>query len=591
PSLKDSSRAENPVDAFVLSRLEAKGWSPAPQAPPRVLIRRVYNDLIGLPPSYEEIEAFAAESRARPDAYERLVDRLLASPHFGERWGRYWLDLARYAETCGYERDQPKPHAWKYRDWVVRAFNQDMPYDTFMRLQVAGDEVPGADESTVVATGFLRLGTWNDEPNDPEEYKYDRLEDLIHATSTSFLAMTVKCARCHDHKFDPVRQTDYYRMAAVFWAGPIEPGPRELLGGPDRKALGYDVLGWTDRGREPRPLHLLLKGDPKRPGPVVEAGSLSMVPSLDRTFARATPGSKTSQRRLQLADWLADPKHPLPARVWVNRIWQHHMGQALVRTPDNLGFNGDLPTHPELLDWLAAELVSNGWRSKPLHRLILTSRTYRQASIHPAASDYDREDAGNKLWWRAERKRRDAESLRDALLSASGRLDATRVGGPGFMPALSPDALEGLSMKDRAWTPSPPDDQRRRSLYVVAKRGLLLPLMTTFDFMDTTLPCAKRDVTLVPPQALALLNNVFAHDQSEALARRVMMGAPTTEGRVALAWRLALGRDPSPAEAALAAEHLSRQEAHFAGSRDAGPLALASLCHVLINSNEFLFVD
>src|SRR5262249_36231913 len=222
------------------------------------------------PPSYEEVEAFARDDA--PDAYERLIDRLLASPQYGERWGRHWLDVARYAETCGYERDQVKPNVWKYRDWVIAALNEDRPYDPFVTEQLAGDELPDRSEQTVIATGFLRLGTWNDEPNDPQEYKYDRLEDMVHAASTAFLGLTVKCARCHDHKFDPIRQTDYYRMAGAFWAGFIEAGPRELLGGPDAKTLGHDVHGWTDRGAEVPPLRLLKKGDPARPGAAVEPG-------------------------------------------------------------------------------------------------------------------------------------------------------------------------------------------------------------------------------------------------------------------------------------------------------------------------------
>ena len=387
----------------------------APPADKRTLIRRVYFDLLGLPPTYEEVEAFAKDNS--PDAYEKLIDKLLASPHYGERWGRYWLDVARYAETCGYERDQVKPDVWKYRDWVIKAFNDDMPYDRFVLEQLAGDELPDASASTVIATGFIRLGTWNDEPNDPNEYKYDRLEDMVGATSTAFLALTVKCARCHDHKFDAIRQTDYYRMAGAFWAGFIEPGPREHLGGPNAKALGHDgVFGWTDRGRDVPPIKLLKKGDPNRPGAVVEPGHLSTVPALDKPLASPPASAKTTTRRLQLAQWIVDPKNPLTARVWVNRVWQYHFGFGLVRTPDNFGFTGEKPTHPELLDWLASEFVAGGWRTKRLHKLILLSATYRQSSLHPKQDEYAKTDAGNRLWWRAERRRLDAEALRDSLL-------------------------------------------------------------------------------------------------------------------------------------------------------------------------------
>ena len=276
-------------------KLIANNMEPAPQADRATLIKRVSFDLVGLPPSFEDVEAFVHDPA--PDAYERLVDRLLASPHFGERWTRHWLDLVRYADTSGYERDQEKPGAWKYRDWVVRAINDDMPYARFVIEQLAGDELPDRNEQTLIATGFLRLGTWNDEPNDAEEYKYDRLEDLVGTTSTAFLGYTVKCARCHDHKFDPIQQADYYRLASAFWPGPIEARGRELLGGPSREevdiAIGWpasaispankplmpDILAWTDVRPAP-PIHLLKKGEPKHPGPVVEPAAMSFVPPL-----------------------------------------------------------------------------------------------------------------------------------------------------------------------------------------------------------------------------------------------------------------------------------------------------------------------
>jgi mono/diheme cytochrome c family protein len=598
PPIPAASSADNPIDAFIRAALAERGWEPAPEADRRTLIRRLSFDLTGLPPSFEEVEAFVADTR--PDAYERLVDRLLASPHYGERWGRYWLDLVRYADTSGYERDQDKPFAWKYRDWVIAALNADMPYDRFITVQLAGDELADASAETVVATGFLRLGTWNDEPNDPQEYKYDRLEDLVHVTGTAFLGLTIKCARCHDHKFDPIPQIDYYRVASAFWAGPIEPGDRALLGGPDPATLGYtDILGWTDRGREIPPLHLLQKGEPNRPGPAVEPATPSFMPALHRPFAPPPPQARTTTRRRQLAAWITDPANPLTARVAVNRLWLHHFGQGLVRTPDNFGFTGERPTHAELLDWLAAEFQDRGWQTKPLHRLIVTSKTYRQASIHPQQQRYAASDADNRLWWRAERRRLDAEALRDALLAASGRLDRSRIGGPGFLPDIPPDALEGLSTKEKAWTPSPPADQLRRSVYLFTKRSLLPPIMTTFDFTDTTQPCARRDVTLVPTQSLALLNNPLVHEQSRALAERVAAQTNSPAEAVRLAWRLVLGRDPSGSEQTLALEHLtatvsqrdmtSGEASHADDDRTLG--ALASLCHVLLNTNEFLFVD
>jgi hypothetical protein len=574
--------ASNPIDAFIQDSLRKRNWEPAPKADRRILLRRLSYDLLGIPPTVEEVEAFVRDES--PDAYERQVDRLLASPHFGERWARHWLDVARYAETCGYERDQTKPHAWKYRDWVIDSFNRDRRFDEFIRHQLAGDEIPNRDEASVIATGFLRLGTWNDEPNDPQEYKYDRLEDMVHVTTTAFLSLTVKCARCHDHKFDPVPQVDYYKVAGAFWPGPIEPGPRELLGGPTREQLGFDAFAWTDVRRNPPPLRLLKKGDPNRPGVEVPFG-LPTFASFTSNSSDAREGS--SGRRLALANWIASPQNPLTPRVWVNRLWQHYFGQGLVRSPDNFGFTGEKPTHPELLEWLAGELISNDWRSKRLHRLIVTSSTYQQASIHPKQGEYAREDAGNRLGWKMDRKRLDAEGLRDALLFASGNLDANRLGGTSFLPEVSPEALEGWSRKGAEWTPSPESEQRRRTIYAFVKRGLLPPNLTLFDAPDTTLPCGQRDVTTVAPQALAMLNNTFVHRQSEALAKRAATGSENEMELIRKLWRLTLAREPSERELKLALEHL-REQTQRLGSVEK---ARASLGHVLLNTNEFIYLD
>ena len=561
PLLEDRSHSRTAIDLFIQQTLRRAEREPAPEAERTQLLRRLFVDLTGLSPSGEELDQFAAD--AAPDAYERQVDRLLASPRFGERWARYWLDLARFADTSGYERDQEKPFAWKYRDWVIQSLNEDLPYDQFVKAQLAGDELDGRTERELVATGFLRLGTWNDEPNDPQEYKYERLEDLVHAASTAFLGLTTKCARCHDHKFDPIPQRDYYRMAAAFWPGPIEPRGRELLGGPTRDELGADVLGWTDVSPSPPPLKLLRKGDPHRPADEVPPGGLSLLPQLDQPFAPPPAGSRTTLRRRQLADWIVDARNPLTPRLAVNRLWLHHMGQGLVRTPDNFGFTGAKPTHPELLDWLAGELQRGQWRLKPLHRQIVTSHVYRQSSVHPQQTAYSQADHANHTWWRGERRRLDAELLRDAMLTAAGRLDL-RMGGPSFKPTISADALEGLSRKSGAWQPSPDSEQGRRSVYMYSQRSLLPPLLTTFDFVDTTLPCAQREVSTVAPQALALLNNEFAHQQSESFARRVAVEAgENDEQAVQVAWRIALGRQPSETELKAAVRHLQVQRANF----------------------------
>ena len=553
----------NPIDRFIAIELQKQGLTAAPKADARTLIQRLYWDVTGLPPSAKEIQSFAT-SPQNEEAITELLDQLLARPHFGERWARHWLDVVRFAETCGYERDQVKPFAWKYRDWVVKAFNSDMPYDQFVREQLAGDEIAGRTEQSVIATGFLCLGTWNDEPNDAEDYKYERLEDLVHTTSSAFLGMTTKCARCHDHKFDPIPQTDYYRMAAAFWPGPIQPRGRELLGGVSTEELGYkEVLGWTDVSKTPAPLHKLRNGERNQPLEPVAAGALTVVPEQFREFTLAAETVRTTGLRLQLAEWIASEKNPLTARVIVNRIWQHHFGEGLVRSSNNFGYTGDKPTHPELLDWLASELIRNRWSLKHIHRLILTSQTWQQASLHPRQDEYSQKDAANRFLWRANRRRKDAESLRDAFLVATQELQLT-LGGPSFYPTISADALEGLSRKTSAWTASAEVDQHRRSLYIFTQRSLLPPMMTTFDMCDSTMSCGQRDVTIVAPQALTLLNNEFVHKRAAAIAIScIKNGEPVSESHVRQVWEKILGRVPTDQERDLGMAHIENQLLRF----------------------------
>jgi hypothetical protein len=613
PELPAVARADwcaTPIDRLILARLEADGMEPAPPLARERLVRRVYFDLWGLPPAPEDVQAFLADGS--PEAYERLVDRLLASPRFGERWARYWLDVVRFAETNGYERDAEKPGAWRYRDWVIRATNEDMPYDRFVLEQLAGDELEDATPDTLAATGLLRVGTFDDEPNDPLAYKFEQLDDLVNATATSFLALTLKCARCHDHKFDPIPQRDYYAFSSFFAAGRAAEGP---------------VLGYTDSGPDAPAVKLLAGGDPRREGDVVPAGFLSLAPQLARSVEVPPAGAKTTGRRTQLARWITDPANPLAPRVAVNRLWLHHFGEGLSRTPDNFGTMGTAPTHPELLDWLAADFVEHGWRAKRLHKMILMSSAYRMDSTHPRGAEYAASDFANEHWYRANRRRLEAEPLRDAMLAASGLLNL-KMGGPSFYPTASREALEGLSKKGAEWKESPAEEQRRRSIFMFTKRSLLLPLMTVFDSSDTTQPCAQRNVSIVAPQALALLNNDFVHAQSEELARRVAREARADRAaQVERAWWLALARAPTAAELDAAIKHLEAQRARFAapltpaspqggeGKKEAptagagappeaaasgkqtGPpvdadhLGLASLCHVLLNLNEFIYVD
>ena len=583
--------AKHPVDAFIAAKLAKESMVSAVRADRRTLVRRAYFDLTGLPPTPEQVEQFIRDPA--PDAWSRLIDRLLASPRHGEHWARYWLDLVRFAETDGYERDKLKPNIWRYRDWVINAFNSDMPYTQFVAEQLAGDEVPNRTEQSVVATGMIRAGTWNDEPNDPNDYLYTRLEDMVHTTTSAFLGLTVKCARCHEHKFDPIPQNDYYRIASFFWAGHMGQANQ---GGPTTKALGYEAYGWTDKSSNPPPIRLLLNGERHKPGPEIAPGFLSAVNALDKPLAPPPPGSKTTQRRLQFARWITNEQNPLTARVMVNRLWLQHFGQGLVRSPNNFGFKGELPTHPGLLDWLASEFMrptvdaGPAWTLKRIHKLIMTSSTYRQRSVHPHETQYSQRDFLNRNLWKFNRRRISSESLRDAMLAVGGRLNM-RMGGPSFYPGMSAEALEGLSRKAGDWKSSPADERSRRSIYMMTKRSRLLPLMTTFDFSDTTASCGQRDVTTVAPQALALLNNQFTHAQSEALAKRLAGHAASATEQVKLAWQLAFGRNPSDGELGQAENHLHEQRQHFDGRNNPGHLALASLCHVLLNCNEFIYVD
>ena len=583
--------AKHPVDAFIAAKLAKESMVSAVRAGRRTLVRRACFDLTGLPPTPEQVEQFIRDPA--PDAWSRLIDRLLASPRHGEHWARYWLDLVRFAETDGYERDKLKPNIWRYRDWVINAFNSDMPYTQFVAEQLAGDEVPNRTEQSVVATGMIRAGTWNDEPNDPNDYLYTRLEDMVHTTTSAFLGLTVKCARCHEHKFDPIPQNDYYRIASFFWAGHMGQANQ---GGPTTKALGYEAYGWTDKSSNSPPIRLLLNGERHKPGPEIAPGFLSAVNALDKPLAPPPPGSKTTQRRLQFARWITNEQNPLTARVMVNRLWLQHFGQGLVRSPNNFGFKGELPTHPGLLDWLASEFMrptvdaGPAWTLKRIHKLIMTSSTYRQRSVHPHETQYSQRDFLNRNLWKFNRRRISSESLRDAMLAVGGRLNM-RMGGPSFYPGMSAEALEGLSRKAGDWKSSPADERSRRSIYMMTKRSRLLPLMTTFDFSDTTASCGQRDVTTVAPQALALLNNQFTHAQSEALAKRLAGHAAGTVEQVKLAWQLAFGRNPSDGELGQAENHLHEQRQHFDGRNNPGHLALASLCHVLLNCNEFIYVD
>ena len=554
----------NPIDAFVHEKHREKGLEFSPAASKRDLFRRLSFDVTGLPPHYEDLVRFVADRD--PAAYEKQVERLLASPRFGEHFGRDWLDLVRYADTNGYERDAEKVNGWKYRDWVIESINADKPFDRFVLQQLAGDQIAPLSEENVVGTTMLRVGTWDDEPNDKLEYKYDRLEDLIHVTSTAFLGLTVKCARCHNHKFDPIPQADYYRMGSIFWPG-------DLIGNQPGKVKGFEVFAWSDVANEREPIRLLKKGNPRQPQQSLAPGFLSVVPSLDSPFADPELPESDTGRRLEFAKRLVDQRNPLVARVIVNRIWQHYFGHGIVRTPNNFGYKGDLPTHPKLLDWLASELIEQNWNLKPIHRLILTSRTYQQQSgtkaiqVDDNSNSQRRSAAGqpdplNLFLSRMNRKRLSAEAIRDSLLSHAGRLNFA-MGGRGFVPEVSQAALEGLSKRSNAWQPSPRSQQSRRGVYLYVQRSLVPPLMASFDFADTTRPCGQRDLTIVAPQALGLLNNEFVHRQSEAFAHAVISDDDQPESQIRKLWKTVYARDPSTAELNLALNHYQSQLEYY----------------------------
>jgi hypothetical protein len=671
PAVKDGAWGRNPVDAFLLARLEAKGLRPSPPATRRELIRRACYDLTGLPPTPGQVEAFVADSR--PDAYERLVDRLLESPHYGEKWGRHWLDLVRFAETNSYERDNPKPHAWRYRDYVVRAFNADKPYNRFVREQLAGDELPDHDADALIATGYYRLGIWDDEPTDREQARYDGLDDLVATTGQVFLGLTFDCARCHDHKIDPVPQKDYYGLLAFFHnvnhyrnGGPTDEAPlpttaeaaqlfaartrdlerrrqelkaeltalesefnrridRNSVGGADRRdpvvfrklidkegprVLGAERFGQyralrrklaalkrekppgemalcvTEAGRQAPDTFVLLRGNPHVKGERVEPAFPTIFGGQRPTIPTPLPGARTTGRRRVLADWIASPDNRLTARVLANRVWQYHFGRGIVRSPNNFGLQGDHPTHPELLDWLATELVVNGWRLKPLHRLLMTSSAYRMSSRGDAEAL--KADPANDLFWRFDMRRLTAEEIRDSILLLTGSLNM-KMYGPGVYPEIPKEVLAGQSMPGRGWGKSPPEEQNRRSVYVHVKRSLLTPILESFDVAETDRSAPVRFVTTQPTQALAMLNSDFLNRQAEALAARLRREAGADVSKqVRLALTLATSRPAADDEVR---RGVALIESLRAKDRATPDVALKYFCLVVLNLNEFGYLD
>ena len=583
-----SEASSNPIDAFIAQRLRDKGLPLPKAASRRALIRRVTYDLTGLPPTPEQVEAFVRD--ASPQAWEHLIDRLLESPHYGEKWGRHWLDLVRFAETNSYETDEAKPNAWRYRDYVIRAFNIDKLYDRFIREQLAGDELPDGGADGLIATGYYRLGIWDNDPADRELALYDQLDDLVATTGQVFLGLTVDCARCHDHKIDPISQRDYYALLSFFRnihpyrnGGTTDEVP--LPGEKQPKALAV-----TEPGTVAPVTHLLRRGNPASPGEAVEPGFLSVMRSPSPVITPPASG-RSSGRRRALADWIAAPDNPLTARVIVNRVFQHHFGRGLVRTPSDFGLQGSLPTHPELLDWLAGHFVQDGWSLKRLHRLILTSQSY-QASATPTAEAL-KADPANDWFSRFEMRRLTAEEIRDSVLWVGG-LGNPRMYGPGMYVALPKEVLASQSVPGKGWGDSPKVEQARRSIYIHVKRSLLSPVLLSFDLAETDRSTPVRFATTQPTQALGMLNGAFFNEQARILADRIRaeVGSEPREQvrreQVRQVLHRVTSRPPSDREISQGVallQSLTSEEGLGATA------ALDAFCLLAFNLNEFLYLE
>ncbi|MEX0611958.1 MAG: DUF1549 and DUF1553 domain-containing protein [Pirellulales bacterium] len=573
-----------PIDAFIWAKLEEQGLAPSPAADRRTLIRRLYFDLVGLPPPYEEVKAFVANDD--PRAYEKLVDRLLASPQHGERWGRHWLDVVHYGDTHGYDKDKLRPNAWPYRDYVIRAFNADKPYSRFVEQQVAGDVLyPGTPEG-IIATGFLVAGPFDFvgqiEVADGTLAKaitrnLDR-DDMVATVIGTFNSMTAHCARCHDHKFDPITQDDYYSLQAVF-AGidradrPYDDGGEGAARMVFAAATDFEPQGQlTPTKGKPRPVHVLKRGIENDPKEEVGPGACSYIPQLESRFQVAHQAGE-GPRRAALAKWLVDKRNPLTWRSIVNRVWQYHFGRGIADSPNDFGRMGALPTHPELLDWLAADFRDGSQSIKALHRLICTSAVYQQSSV--GNPEFEKRDGGNQYLWRMNRRKLEAEAVRDSVLAIAGKLNG-EAGGPGYHAFEFRDDHSphyGYSQHD-------PDDplSHRRSVYRLIVRSVPDPFMMALDCADSSATVAKRNETITPLQSLALLNNKFMVRMAEHFAARIEPAGTSNSERLAAAWRLAFARDPD-------AEELSAIVPYADGH------GLASACRLIFNMNEFAFID
>jgi mono/diheme cytochrome c family protein len=600
PTVRDGDWPTSPLDSFILARLEAKGLRPNPPADKRTLLRRVTFDLTGLPPTPDEVDAFLVDES--PEAFARVVDRLLSSPAYGERWGRHWLDVARYADTTANDANAVMRYAFRYRDYVVAAFNADLPYDQFVVEQLAGDLLPATDDAgltarRVIATGLLMLGPKALAETDKEQTRMDVVDEQIDVTGRAFLGLTLGCARCHDHKFDPIPTADYYALAGIFRS-------TEVFRDDVRNASMWQEWLLELKGRPPLVVMAPKEGKPVNLAIHVRGNRNNLGPVVPRRFPQVLtpqerqPALESGSGRLELARWIASPDNPLTARVLVNRLWQHHFGVGLVATTDNFGRRGEAPSDPELLDWLASRFVESGWSVKGMHRLLVLSSAYRMSS-RPEERALQA-DPADRLLWRTTRRRLDAESLRDALLAVAGRLDRT-VGGDEASEFLFREG-EVIDKNRDFFRPNQVradhafyTESRRRSLYLPVVRNALPDVLALFDAADPNAVTAVRSDTTTASQALFLLNHPFVRGQALAFARRLLDGAGTDEDRVRAAYRLALGREPEGRETTDAVDFLGRYAARAAvkgmKEADARTAAWQSFCQTLFCRNEFLYVE
>ncbi len=697
PAVKNSSWARNDIDRFVLQKLEAKGLAPSPESPKQILLRRAFFDLVGMPPTPEEAMAFLSDNL--PDAYERLIERLLADPRYGERWGRHWLDLARYADTQGFEADRENYHMWRYRDYVIRAFNDDKPYDRFIQEQIAGDELAPQPPEAQIALGFLRLGP-RFQTTIVREARQLMLDEITSTIGSVFLGLTMKCAQCHDHKYDPIPQKDFYRLQAFLLPVEVVDRPFQFtdpelrakmerahaetsarlksdeakfktyqqalmarLSDPADKAAAdtdddegapgkidprianlerriyrvdanaltpnaedstftleekekyLDLLSYVDGTRGGRDMgltrrqltryepkahtvknadnsalgpalpvaHVRIRGEYNHLGEIVEPGFLSaVIGKPDPAVLPADRFGNVRAWRTPLANWIASPENPLTARVMVNRIWQYHFGNGIVTTPSDFGRNGSRPTHPELLDWLALKFVESKWSIKAIHRLMMTSSTYRQTSLGPAEKKCEEVDPGNLLLWRMNRQRLEGEIIRDSVLAVSGLLNPDR-GGPGVFPRLPAAMSERLRIKNLPiWEPSDGPETRKRSVYIYQRRQLEVPFLSVMDAPVFQTSCERRGVSTTALQSLMMLNGDLVSQEAVHFAERVAREAgPKPSEQIQRAFQLALARPPT-------AEELKEARDFLAAADKEG---LVGLCRILFNTNEFVYVD